>query len=57
MDMGYATDSVSNSLTEVRQGKKSFLIVSYYLSTVSLIYKPKVYLESVQVLGQDNEVE
>ena len=41
---------------EVRQGKKPFLIVSYYLSTVSLIYKPKVYLESVQVLGQDHEV-
>lgn len=40
MVMGYATDSVSNSLIEKSEGgKKYFLIVSYYLSTISLAYK------------------
>lgn len=47
--MGYATDSVSNSLIKKSEREKKYLlIVSYYLSVISLTYKPRGYLDTAK---------
>lgn len=47
--------SVSNSLIEKKTRKKApFLIISYYLLTISLIHKPKSSLDTA--LRQDSKV-